>query len=237
MTLRILALTVTLVAGTVSNAALAAYIDLTDNATIGSLSSFSNPASNGFTGTVDGVGFTLSARNSDGLVNFNEVYDGSLNTGCQSGSGPLMCQRDGTGIRNDEITGFASRPGQTLSLVFDTQVILSRFDFLDLYVNPDGQRGEQATVNIDGVMHLVDAIESSGEGGYASLDFLAMGGPILGTSILFTANPSSAFWDDSNNDYAFAGVEVSAVPVPAAVWLFGSALVGLLGFKRRRKSA
>ncbi len=29
----------------------------------------------------------------------------------------------------------------------------------------------------------------------------------------------------------------SAVPVPAAVWLFGSALIGLLGFRRRRQSA
>ncbi|TGD71959.1 VPLPA-CTERM sorting domain-containing protein [Mangrovimicrobium sediminis] len=30
---------------------------------------------------------------------------------------------------------------------------------------------------------------------------------------------------------------VSAVPVPAAVWLFGSALLGLTGVTRRRKAA
>ncbi len=30
---------------------------------------------------------------------------------------------------------------------------------------------------------------------------------------------------------------VSAVPVPAAVWLFGTALVGLIGFGKRRKAA
>jgi hypothetical protein len=29
----------------------------------------------------------------------------------------------------------------------------------------------------------------------------------------------------------------SAVPVPAAVWLFGTALIGLLGFGKRRKAA
>ena len=35
----------------------------------------------------------------------------------------------------------------------------------------------------------------------------------------------------------FASFAVSNVPVPAAVWLFGTALVGLIGFSRRRKVA
>ena len=33
---------------------------------------------------------------------------------------------------------------------------------------------------------------------------------------------------------AFA--QISAVPVPAAVWLFGTALIGLVGFSKRRKT-
>ncbi len=35
----------------------------------------------------------------------------------------------------------------------------------------------------------------------------------------------------------FEGVAVSAVPVPAAVWLFGSGLLGLVGVARRKKAA
>ena len=31
--------------------------------------------------------------------------------------------------------------------------------------------------------------------------------------------------------------QVNAVPVPAAVWLFGTALIGLVGFSRRKKAA
>jgi hypothetical protein len=32
------------------------------------------------------------------------------------------------------------------------------------------------------------------------------------------------------------GTDVSSVPVPAAAWLFGSALMGLVGFSRRKSS-
>jgi hypothetical protein len=31
--------------------------------------------------------------------------------------------------------------------------------------------------------------------------------------------------------------DVSPVPIPATVWLFGTALVGLVGFGKRRKAA
>lgn len=42
-------------------------------------------------------------------------------------------------------------------------------------------------------------------------------------------SPSGVFYDNLNFD-------VAAVPVPAAIWLFGSGIVGLVGVARRRKS-
>ena len=39
-----------------------------------------------------------------------------------------------------------------------------------------------------------------------------------------------------NSELVFIGdVELHSVPVPAAVWLFGSGLIGLAGFAKRKK--
>lgn len=46
---------------------------------------------------------------------------------------------------------------------------------------------------------------------------------------LFYGNKSV---DDSINAWAVQSGDVSAVPVPAAVWLFGSGLIGLVGFAK-----
>lgn len=51
-------------------------------------------------------------------------------------------------------------------------------------------------------------------------------------------DPTAATWTLSSNDagssYSMT-VTASPVPVPAAVWLFGSGLIGLVGVARRRK--
>jgi len=212
------------------NGAMAAYLDFTDNSTILSLATITN----GFSGTVDGVGFTLTSISG---LNFNENYDGSLDFGCQSNGGPLKCDLDGAGLTNDEISGLTSVSGQTLTLNFDRAVRINSFDFLDLYDNSlNGNGIEQARVSIDGsTPYLVDASGISGDGGYAKLDLISLG--VIGQNIQFTAFQGLPIQDDSDNDYAFAGVTVSAVPVPAAIWLFGTALIGLAGFSKRRKAA
>jgi hypothetical protein len=54
-----------------------------------------------------------------------------------------------------------------------------------------------------------------------------------GLSLLFKADCGAAA--NCALDAVIDNVSVSAVPVPAAVWLFGSGLLGLVGVARRRK--
>jgi hypothetical protein len=59
--------------------------------------------------------------------------------------------------------------------------------------------------------------------GGISLQLKAACGPVPGCT-------SEAYFDN-------VSVTVEAVPVPAAVWLFGSGLIGLIGIARRKKAA
>lgn len=65
--------------------------------------------------------------------------------------------------------------------------------------------------------------------------------PLGGITLQFAV--ACAPIEDCNADYfidnvtIFADVDVSEVPVPAAAWLFGSALLGLAGISKRKKTA
>lgn len=54
-------------------------------------------------------------------------------------------------------------------------------------------------------------------------------------SIAYQPDITTAVRDIDFDHISYAVWEVSAVPVPAAVWLFGSGLIGLAGFARRKK--
>jgi len=214
--LRKFTLQVCFVASFLCNGAMASYIDFTDS----SLSLSAIPG--GFEGSIDGIGFTLTSTDGTVTLNNDGGYDGSSTSHCNPGG--LACDRDGVGIRNDEVT-----MGQTLNLIFDTEVQITSIEFLDLYI---GNGTERATVTIDGgTSASVNATGSSGDGGYAKLNFLALVG--AGQNIEFSASFLSGLRDDRDNDYALAAITVSAIPIPAAAWLFGTALLGFIGFSRR----
>jgi hypothetical protein len=225
---RFLKLVAGIAAFCLSQSSMATLLDFTDYSLVSSLS----PIANGYSGTIDGIGFTLTSD--DGHVNFDQKYDGSSNTGCLTTGGPLRCGSDGAGVTDDELTGIGVNI-QALTLTFDSVVSLSGFYFLDLYVNPDGSGAkEQATISLDGTLFAtVDATAAVGDGGYADL----ITAPVLAQSIQFTAVNDPVFWDDSTNDYAFAGVDVSrmSVPEPFAILLFGTGLAGLAGVSRFKK--
>jgi len=59
-------------------------------------------------------------------------------------------------------------------------------------------------------------------------------------SFTFDATPGEYFVSffgeaGASTSYGMYGIEISQVPVPAAVWLFGSGLIGFVGVARRRK--
>ena len=65
------------------------------------------------------------------------------------------------------------------------------------------------------------------------------GGAFAGPMTLSGAGIRSLFWRDDPgwNFAAIDNVTISAIPVPAAAWLFGSALLGFFGFSRRKANA
>jgi hypothetical protein len=63
------------------------------------------------------------------------------------------------------------------------------------------------------------------------------------SNVAWVFNFNDGFWNavggKDGNLYSWAvhAGNVSAIPVPAAVWLFGSGLLGLIGISRRKKAA
>ena len=74
---------------------------------------------------------------------------------------------------------------------------------------------------------------------------LANGETALIMLMLGTIQPTSGFFlehNDPDSDKSIylsstLGISLSPIPVPAAIWLFGSGLVGLIGFSRRKTKA
>ena len=86
-------------------------------------------------------------------------------------------------------------------------------------------------VNLTGANAITD-IDSS----LASLDGLfAIGGYL---STIDSTNPEVLFSATGGPDYlkSVLTIETRIVPVPAAVWLFGSGLIGLIGVARKKKA-
>jgi hypothetical protein len=105
------------------------------------------------------------------------------------------------------------------------------------YVAGDTSSANLARVNsnnpidIPGLVFL-DFIDSSGLGphGGTYLEFEAQANQVY---TVLLGGRAGGSWNGVKASYA---LDVAAVPVPGAVWLFGSAMAGLVGFSRRKKA-
>ena len=59
--------------------------------------------------------------------------------------------------------------------------------------------------------------------------------PIVVTSALFSIRPDAVTGSYAGIEYSVAGFESAPVPIPAAAWLLGSGLIGLVAVRRRMK--
>ncbi len=111
------------------------------------------------------------------------------------------------------VAGFGALSGpvtdSTLSIGMDNIPVSGFIDVL--WVQPGDGRSIITTFNADGTF---------------SSEFR---NGLLDAPVLFTSSGSGT-WSDFN-------AAPPAVPVPAAVWLFGSGLLGLVGVARRRRAA
>jgi len=91
-----------------------------------------------------------------------------------------------------------------------------------------------STGTVDGIMVNTFA-DVTGDFVIATIEFQAISG---GDSLLLLTELGINPWASSgsliNPDFATSSVNVSAVPVPAALWLFVTGLIGVFGFIRRR---
>jgi hypothetical protein len=187
---------------------------------------------------------TLSSNT--GTVNLNETFDAPTTP-----VSVLSLARDGIGVDDDEITGAMLTGGEVLKVTFDNPGTVTNLFFLDLYTSGDGKAEEITTSFFDSSDFLITLVSSQAPAantlsGYANGGYLAVAVNVPNVKyfqLAMTNRLSGSSADDGSNDAAWAGAtvqetgaapQVAPVPIPAAVWLFGSALLGIAGIGYRR---
>lgn len=115
-----------------------------------------------------------------------------------------------------------------------------------LMLNPDIVEIGQYLLGANSFDHLAFSVKQARDG-FAVFDFdfdMLFGANLSKTTAYnfygeFYLDPD--FWTGDNNDYSHIDIwardPVAAIPLPGAIWLFGSVLLGFLGVKRFKKSA
>jgi hypothetical protein len=150
--------------------------------------------------------------------------NGSYDAGGSGGHNPALKQAN---------VGIALlTPGQAVTVSFDWRADAVDVVYAALHSEQAGGGASSTAVLLDGAggpsswTHFSQVVilgPDVTEG--ISLELVAICGGVPGCE-------SNIFWDNIS-----ITADIAAVPVPAAVWLFGSGLVGLVGVARRKKAA
>jgi len=175
------------------------------------------------------------------LCSFAPAYAATVNVDVDTPADPLAIAVGETVIVTVRNVDFELTGGATLGVNWNPAVLdlvslaTPTFDFLDPAAPTPDQQAAGA-VPFFSLANFVPASDQIGNFDSITLEFIAQA---PGDSAINIDESDIRGWnrpDASIIDgiiYNQASVTVSAVPVPAAVWLFGSAL-GLLGWVRRR---
>jgi len=193
-----------------ATSASAAIIDFTDLAT-------------GTSGDVLGVSWNLT---SSGVLNNAQGYDGALPT--PPADWELALDRDGYGVGDDEISYIDT--SEWVKITFDSWVKVSAVAFLDLFLGTSTQEVAYATDNYGTITQVDSTFAPFLGGGFAEADVDS----VWIKSLVFTVADGNDPY--GNADGALAGIEVAAVPIPAAGFMLLGALGGLTAIRRRKKA-
>ena len=143
-------------------------------------------------------------------------------TGADTGSGTNKCSPSS----DDNVTNH-----EYLDFTFDEDVTVENLWFDN---NHDGGfvNGDQVNIGIVGLGLTAFDLAL----GYAPGQPYPQAG-MNGIGSFFVAKGNILRVAFNNQQFYISGMEVNPVPVPAALWLFGTAIAGLFGFGQRRRAA
>ena len=141
-----------------------------------------------------------------------------LDVGSNNIAGSFCCGADGIPSTGDDADSFQ----------FTVPVGLEVTNILGSSNNPDGGH---LTISLSGGALLIDLLDGVGPN-------------LVGGNLILSAGLYDFTFDNISTQGRW-GVElivdvasgISPVPIPAAVWLFGTGLLGLIGFSKCRKAA